>query len=713
MRQSEWEQQGGYIMQSEGNRYSPLIQIIVVLTAVFLIASVIPTGITAQQEPAGSEPNDSPENAVRLNFESTSFEGVSEAELGGFSNQSSPARFGPGDQEDWYAFDVEAGQAIRFWGYTSRVSGIQGNLIGPSGRVLANNSFWNENTAHGTVAEESGTYYIQVQNESDAITPISYELTVQVTDSDSFEPNDDLDAAAPVASGEQLRGTIAEGSESDWFAVDVSSGSTINATLRTLTYDAGGPMLPRGISVDLFTSDGSRIGEVVDLDQPRTPSNVTNAYAERDKVGVVAELEETGTYYVRVSGTPPEGFTPYSLTVSTNSPEDSSSSDLPNSLAIESTGSERAFYTFATSGQVELGERANPVEATNPDSVSGSSASGSVAQNGVDDYRFSGNLTDISVDGPANVYVNGEQIETNETRTNENAFETSSEQVTPPSSTDTLSTTDPTVAPSLKDTITVKSTGDERAKYQFTVVGNVTYGDNANPVEAEFPDEIDGEIVSGSVAEGGKDNYRFSGVVFQESFYIDGPAKVYINGERVNRETTLDDQTQYMNQIVISEQATSDSATYEFSVTGELQKMDNSSDEVTDGHVSGSVSTESDIYRYTGMIEDFEYSGTPQVFVKGEKVDPAVLAGEKRATTITTTFAVQSTTTQSTVDDSTETNKPTSRAQSQAPPSTPDRPEADRPTGQTDASGPGFGIVAVVAALAGITLIRTRSLRQP
>ena len=54
MRQSEWEQQGGYIMQSEGNRYSPLIQIIVVLTAVFLIASVIPTGIIAQQEPAGS-----------------------------------------------------------------------------------------------------------------------------------------------------------------------------------------------------------------------------------------------------------------------------------------------------------------------------------------------------------------------------------------------------------------------------------------------------------------------------------------------------------------------------------------------------------------------------------------------------------------------------------------------------------------------------------
>ena len=183
--------------------------------------------------------------------------------------------------------------------------------------------------------------------------------------------------------------------------------------------------------------------------------------------------------------------------------------------------------------------------------------------------------------------------------------------------------------------------------------------------------------------------------------------------QKSDRETTLDDQTQYMNQIVISEQATSDSATYEFSVTGELQKMDNSSDEVTDGYVSGSVSTESDIYRYTGMIEDFEYSGTPQVFVKGEKVDPAVLAGEKRATTITTTFAVQSTTTQSTVDDSTETNKPTSRAQSQAPPSTPDRPEADRPTGQTDASEPGFGIVAVVAALAGITLIRTRSLRQP
>jgi PGF-CTERM protein len=625
-------------------------------------------------------------------------------------------------EQDWYAVEADSGQTVtavveRLSGALDPWQNLRVDIFNEDGELVSepisnesfrisgeNETIYSGGTISGSIAKvnvsdtQSGTYYVRISGVEELSGFIDYALTTntgETTAPDEDVPDGLLDSNDNQSMAEQIdEGQRVEGMVGRYYLNESRIGvdPNIDTDVYVLNATAGQTINVSGSLASAFVSLSAPDGTVLANQAQRDIVNEAGTF----NLSVVAN--KTGKYYVEFGFVDPSAPSDaalsgsYSVTYSISNDSGGPRSGGPSkTLTIESTGSERVSYDFTVNGQVELGERANPAGDAVPDSVSGSSASGSVAQNGVDDYRFSGNLTDISVDGPANVYVNDEQIETNESRTNENASETSSEQVTPPSSTDTLSTADPTVAPSLQDTITVKSTGDERAEYQFTVVGNVTYGDNANPVEAEFPDEIDGEIVSGSVAEGGKDNYRFSGVVFQESLYIDGPAEVYINGERFNRETTPDDQTQYMNQIVISEQATSDSATYEFSVTGELQKMDNSSDEVTNGYVNGSVSTESDIYRYTGMIEDFEYSGTPQVFVKGEKVDPAVLAGEKRATTITTTFTVRSTTTQSTVDDSNETKRPTS---------------------QTDASGPGFGIVAVVAALAGITLIRTRSLRQ-
>jgi len=86
-----------------------------------------------------------------------------------------------------------------------------------------------------------------------------------------------------------------------------------------------------------------------------------------------------------------------------------------NTLTIKSTADERAFYEFTVSGQLEYGANANPVDEpsnpTHPDKVTGTTASGTVAENGNDTYRFSGEIRAFKLtEGPANVFVNGEQI---------------------------------------------------------------------------------------------------------------------------------------------------------------------------------------------------------------------------------------------------------------------------------------------------------------
>jgi ABC-type transporter Mla subunit MlaD len=86
-----------------------------------------------------------------------------------------------------------------------------------------------------------------------------------------------------------------------------------------------------------------------------------------------------------------------------------------NTLTIKSTADERAFYEFTVSGQLEYGANANPVDdpsnPTHPDKVTETTASGTVAENGNDTYRFSGEIRAFKLtEGPADVFVNGEQI---------------------------------------------------------------------------------------------------------------------------------------------------------------------------------------------------------------------------------------------------------------------------------------------------------------
>ncbi|WP_224447659.1 glycoside hydrolase family 16 protein [Haloprofundus salilacus] len=85
--------------------------------------------------------------------------------------------------------------------------------------------------------------------------------------------------------------------------------------------------------------------------------------------------------------------------------DDSSGSSLPNTLAIDgSSYSGSASYSLTVSGAIES---ANGLD--EEDSISGTTATGGVA-GGRDEYAFEGELTSLSLDGQADVFVNGQRV---------------------------------------------------------------------------------------------------------------------------------------------------------------------------------------------------------------------------------------------------------------------------------------------------------------
>ncbi len=78
------------------------------------------------------------------------------------------------------------------------------------------------------------------------------------------------------------------------------------------------------------------------------------------------------------------------------------------------------------------------------------------------------------------------------------------------------------------------------------------------------------------------------------------------------------------NEIVISGRNLPGSATYTFSVTGELEAMTSPRGDVVSGQTAtGVVHNWKDGYRYSGQISEFEHTGQIRVFINGLEVDPA------------------------------------------------------------------------------------------
>lgn len=480
------------------NRRLVVSWLLVVAVCLIAVGGVPATAIAQDERTNGTEPNDERANAVRLTgFSATPVEGISEASVNGFKSETSPARFGPGDEEDWYAFDVEAGQAIRAWGYGGVTNDIDGTLVGPEGEELTNLTLGGDNSPNGVVAEESGTHYIHMVNDSLG-TGGEYAFVVQVAEESQLEPNDERDSATPLTPDEQVSTTLSDDTEADWYEIRAGDGATINATLQTLSYEAGGPAFDTHISVDIFDADGTRIGEAVDLPQSlREGTNTTKLFDGVGAAATVAESVAEGTYYVRVTGVetnPAYGFSPYSLTVSGDGlgefGEESTNAETPKAsdslVIVGGSPEDKVTYRVGYEGSVERSGESHgaPIEdrhvTVDPDvdDIGDSHIDGRLGGGG-DAYLVSGEITGLELDGDAEVYLNGERVDParfGSVADEETATPTATATPTPTPTATATSTPAPTptatatatVTPTLTETATptttaTSATTDERA----------------------------------------------------------------------------------------------------------------------------------------------------------------------------------------------------------------------------------------------------------
>lgn len=85
----------------------------------------------------------------------------------------------------------------------------------------------------------------------------------------------------------------------------------------------------------------------------------------------------------------------------------------------------------------------------------------------------------------------------------------------------------------LPNTLTIRSTDEQRVRYNITVSGRIQPGSGADLTNADQPDQVGTATAAGSSAQGGVDNFTFSGRLTLLEI-SGGPADVFLNGQRID-----------------------------------------------------------------------------------------------------------------------------------------------------------------------------------
>lgn len=282
---------------------------------------------------------------------------------------------------------------------------------------------------------------------------------------DEQEPNDRQENARTLELGTTVEAEIA-GGDIDIFSWELDQDpnaegddeaepargvlSLSEEASGSLTYIVLGPatgyqIIKPGQSAEVFNTSGQTI-------------------ISPDTMSIEVHPVDPSSYVAVQNQTPAEGsytFTVESLGGDQSSNTDMSpntSSQLPNTLSIRSTGDERVYYNATVSNSVAPGSGADLEGAEQPDRISDTKATGSTAQGGVDNFTFAGELTVLNLEGgPAEVYVNGKQVDPAEYQTDTpTPAPTPTETKTPTSS--PTPTTTPTPTPTPTPTLTSTST---------------------------------------------------------------------------------------------------------------------------------------------------------------------------------------------------------------------------------------------------------------
>ncbi|WP_246999270.1 hypothetical protein [Halosolutus gelatinilyticus] len=325
--------------------------------------------------------------------------------------------------------------------------------------------------------------------------------------------------------------------------------------------------------------------------------------------------EANGRLNGRSSGTPeeriPEGC-PQSATEaasggSSTDPGDGEDEEpaLDNLLLVDGGGTSGVTnYEFAVSGEVE---KSTEQDATvdDEDTIDGGTVTGAVG-GWCDAFRFSGDLTDLTVDGDAKVYVNDELVDPSD-------FDGDDDE-----------------EPALDNLLLVDGGGTSGVtNYEFAVSGAVEKS-SAKDATIDDEDTIDGGSVTGAVG-GWRDAFQFSGDL--TDLTVEGDAQIYVNDEPVDPDD-VGEEPALDNLLLVDGGGTSSVTNYEFAVSGAVEKSSakdatiDDEDTIDGGSVTGAVGGWRDAFQFSGDLTDLTVDGDAKVYVNDEPVDPSDFDGD-------------------------------------------------------------------------------------
>ncbi|MFD1564332.1 hypothetical protein ACFR99_12320 [Haloarchaeobius amylolyticus] len=258
--------------------------------------------------------------------------------------------------------------------------------------------------------------------------------------------------------------------------------------------------------------------------------------------------------------------------------------ELSNLLLVDGSPSDATRYEVTVSGELEP-SNAEGASIDAEDTIDGSTVQGSVAD-WKDAFRFSGELEELTVDGPGSVLVNGEAVDPAD------------------------------YGEALPHVLEVAGRGTPTS-YEITVDGTIELASTDDP--AAEATTISGSTVQSSLTEETQ-TFQFSGALTDVTF-TDGTADVTLDDESIDPSEYGDTELP-PHALVIDGTDTDGPSTYAFDIDGTVVKSTYRDASIDDGDVlegttaRGGVDNWLDAYWFDGDITDFRLCGDASVDVQ-------------------------------------------------------------------------------------------------
>lgn len=203
-------------------------------------------------------------------------------------------KVGPTDREDWYAIELEEGEALNIHitdlgggilgkAVTFRFYDPDGEMIGETGEDPLGDGLDPAESKLQATADQAGTYYVQVEFDmsqgsigesytfrAETLTPLSASESIRES-----EPNDDS-TAQEINSGTEIEGQLpASDQDEDLFSFEATEGQLIEI-------------------------DFSSIGAYIELRDPDGQTLVEDVSAEEGLTRIEISAPKTGTYHIQL-----------------------------------------------------------------------------------------------------------------------------------------------------------------------------------------------------------------------------------------------------------------------------------------------------------------------------------------------------------------------------------------------------------------------------